>query len=106
MGVPVVTLRGDRHAARVGASLLGELGLTDLVADTVEAYVDTAVALAGDRARLSRWRRSLRPLMAASPLCDASGFARKVEATYRTIWRRWCAAPDGGDFPTECKHGL
>ncbi len=54
MGVPVVTLRGDRHAGRVGASLLTQIGLTDLIADSVEEYVEIAVALAGDPARLSR----------------------------------------------------
>jgi protein O-GlcNAc transferase len=94
MGVPVVTLRGDRHAGRVGASLLTQIGMSDLIADSVEAYVETAAALAGDPARLSELRHSLRPRMAASPLCDAPAFARKVEAAYRTMWQRWCAAPD------------
>jgi protein O-GlcNAc transferase len=90
MGVPVVTLRGDRHAGRVGASLLTQIGLTDLIADSVEAYVEMAVALAGDSARLADLRHSLRPRMAASSLCDAAGFARKVEDAYRTMWARWC----------------
>jgi predicted O-linked N-acetylglucosamine transferase (SPINDLY family) len=94
MGVPVVTLRGDRHAGRVGASLLAQVGLSDLIADSVEAYVATAAALAGDPLRLSELRHSLRPRMAASPLCDAPAFARKVEAAYRTMWQRWCEAPD------------
>jgi protein O-GlcNAc transferase len=35
----------------------------------------------------------LRARMAASPLCDAPSFARKVEATYRSIWRLWCEPP-------------
>jgi protein O-GlcNAc transferase len=94
MGVPVVSLRGDRHAGRVGASLLTQLGLTELIADSVEAYVETAVALAGNPARLKQLRHSLRPRMAASPLCDAPAFARKIEEAYHTMWQRWCAAPD------------
>jgi protein O-GlcNAc transferase len=94
MGVPVVTLRGDRHASRVGASLLTQIGLTDLIADSVEAYVETAVALAGNTARLADLRDVLRPRMAASPLCDAAGFARKIEQAYRTMWRHWCEAPE------------
>ena len=61
MGVPVVTLRGNRHAGRVGASLLTHVGLRDLIADSVDNYVETAVALGSDPARLSELRRSLRP---------------------------------------------
>jgi protein O-GlcNAc transferase len=90
MGVPVVALRGDRHAGRVSVSLLAAIGMNDLVADSVEAYVETAVALAGDPMRLSELRHSLRSHMAAAPLCDAAGFARKIEHAYHTMWQRWC----------------
>ncbi len=67
--------------------------MNDLVAGSVEEYVEIAVALAGDPTRLADLRRSLRPRVAASPLCDAPSFARKIEAAYRTMWRRWCDAP-------------
>jgi len=94
MGVPVVTLRGDRHAGRVGASLLTQIGLTEFIADSVEDYVATTAALAQDPARLVALRRSLRPRIQASPLCDAGAFARKIEAAFRMMWRRWCDAAD------------
>jgi predicted O-linked N-acetylglucosamine transferase (SPINDLY family) len=93
MGVPVVTLRGDRHAGRVGASLLGQVGLTDLIGNSVEEYVEIAHALAGNPARLNELRRALRPRLAASPLCDGGAFARKTEAAFRRMWQRWCEAP-------------
>jgi predicted O-linked N-acetylglucosamine transferase (SPINDLY family) len=93
MGVPVVTLRGDRHAGRVGASLLSQVGLNDLIADTVGEYVDIAVALASDRERLADLRRSLRSRMAVSPLCDGPAFARKLEAAFRRMWLGWCETP-------------
>ena len=93
MGVPVVTLEGDRHAARVGGSILRCVGLeAECVAATPAEYVAKAVALARDRARLAALRRELRPRLAASPLRDEAGFARAVETAYRAMWRRWCAA--------------
>src|SRR5215475_9946062 len=93
MGVPVITLRGYRHAGRVGASLLTQVGLTDLIADSIEEYVEIAVALAGDPRRLDELHRILRPRMAASPLGDEGAFASKMEAAFRTMWEHWCAAP-------------
>ena len=92
MGTPVVALRGDRHAARVGASLLSQVGLADLVADDLDGYIATAVALAADADRCSALRTSLRERVRASPLGDQAGFARTLEAAYRDMWRRWCAA--------------
>jgi protein O-GlcNAc transferase len=89
MGVPVVTLRGDRHRARVGASLLSQLGLTDWIADSSESYQDVAIRLAGDTRALTELRSSLRPRMQASSLCDSAAFARKMEAAYREMQRRW-----------------
>ena len=93
MGIPVVTLRGERHAARVGASLLGQAGLPDLIAGSVDGYVGIALALAADPERLRDLRRSLRQRVMASSLGDGNGFAHKMEAAFRTMWRNWCEAP-------------
>ncbi len=98
MGVPVVTLAGDRHAARMGASLLTRVGLPELIATTQTAYLEIAVSLAGDPARRDRLRSDLRPRMAASPLCDAFGLARCLETAYRVMWRRWCAGSAPASF--------
>jgi predicted O-linked N-acetylglucosamine transferase (SPINDLY family) len=80
MGVPVVTLAGDRPFARTGASVLAQVGLDECVAASGDAYVDAAVSLACDRARLAALRAGLRERMRASPLTDAAAFAREFEA--------------------------
>ena len=90
MGVPVVTLKADRHAGRVGASLLTTLGLEELIANTTQAYVAAVAAVAGDLDRLADMRAGLRQRLQASKLCDRAGFARDIEAAYREMWRRWC----------------
>ena len=90
MGVPMVTLIGDRHAARVGFDLLSQVGMAELAAPDIERYLATAVALAGDMPRLTQLRQELRSRMRASPLCDAPRFARAFEDGLRTMWREWC----------------
>ena len=92
MGVPVIALVGDFHAARVSASLLSAVGLADLAAPDHAAYVRSAAALAADPARLAQIRRTLRPAMAASPLCDAKGHAARFGQALRAMWRSWCDA--------------
>ncbi|QOJ01632.1 MAG: hypothetical protein HRU70_14545 [Phycisphaeraceae bacterium] len=92
MGVPVVTRRGDCHAGRVGASLLGAVGLGGLIAGTDDEYVEAARALVADRAGLRDVKASLRGRMASGPLCDGAGFARRFEGAVRGLWRRWCAS--------------
>jgi protein O-GlcNAc transferase len=90
MGVPVVSLIGERHAARVGFDLLSIVGVEALAAPSIDAYVATATALAEDRARLERLRGELRWRMSASPLGDAPRFARAFEAALRRMWHEWC----------------
>jgi predicted O-linked N-acetylglucosamine transferase (SPINDLY family) len=97
MGVPVVSLAGDSTPSRGGASLLGVVGLDDLVAGTPEEYLSKAHALASDRARLSALRGGMRDRMSASPLMDVARFTRDLEGAYRTMWRNWCRAGAGAD---------
>lgn len=92
MGVPVVTLVGQTVVGRAGLSQLSNLGLTEFVAESPEEFVRIAVETASDLKRLSELRRSLRARMERSPLMDAPRFARNMEAAYRTMWQRWCAA--------------
>lgn len=90
MGVPVVTLAGDRHVSRVGKSLLTYAGITELIAETPEAYVELATGLANDPGRLAALHRELRQRMAGSPLTDERRFVSALEDAYRRMWRRWC----------------
>lgn len=106
MGVPVVTLRGRWHAARVGASLLTAVGLPDLIADSVDDYVRIAVQLARDRVRLARLHRELRDRMAASPLGDARAHAGALGDALRRMWHDWCRTRQiPPDTPSSSRNG-
>ncbi|MBI1942452.1 MAG: tetratricopeptide repeat protein [Betaproteobacteria bacterium] len=86
MGVPVVSLAGDRHAARMGASLLHAMGLEQYLTHEVDAYIATSVRLAGNIEHLAELRRGLRERMRSSPLLDEQGFARVLERCYLELW--------------------
>ncbi|MCE7973110.1 MAG: hypothetical protein DYG92_02110 [Leptolyngbya sp. PLA1] len=90
MGVPVVTLAGDRHRARVGASLLTTIGLADFVALDEDDFVRRASALAADPPRRAALRTSLRTRMAGSALCNGRAYAHRFELAVRGMWREWC----------------
>ncbi len=87
MGVPVVTLAGTMHHARVGVSLMHAVGHGEWVASDEAAYVRVAAELALDVARRRALRAELRPRMAVSPLCDEAGFTRRFEAALLECWR-------------------
>lgn len=79
MGVPVLTLDGTSHRARVSKDILQRIGLGELVAADREDLAQRAAALAADPPRLRGIRLGLRERMRQSPLCDADGFARQIE---------------------------
>lgn len=87
MGVPVVAFAGDRHAARVGVSLLHAVGLDELVAKDVDGYVATAVRLAADTAKLTEFRASLRDRVRRSPLRDEAALTAAIENSYLEMWQ-------------------
>jgi hypothetical protein len=95
MGVPILTLAGNTHVSRVGASLLTQIGLTEWIASSEDEYRHKAVAFAADLDMVSRLRCELRRRVADSTLGDAVAFARDIEQAYRDAWTRWCAGEAG-----------
>jgi len=93
MGVPVITLLGDRHAGRVGATLLTAIGREEWIAGNADDYVAAAVALASDPVRLESLRSGLRGEMSRSLLLDHSGQAARFGAALRGAWRDRCRGP-------------
>jgi len=85
MGVPVITLRSDRHAGRVGASILTHLGERQWIASSPEQYLAAARQLASAPALIAANRLALRERLATSRLCDSSGFAANLEHVYREL---------------------
>ena len=92
MGVPVITRAGDRHASRVGVSLLHAVGRPEWIAPDDDAFARLAASLAADRDVLARERATLRERVRVSPLCDQPGFARRFGEAVRAAWREYCSS--------------
>lgn len=97
MGVPYVTWPGNMLVSRMGKAILDNVGLNELIADSAEAYVGLAVALANDRERLKGMRAGLREKMQGSPLMDAPRLARALETAFGEMWQRWVASTKVAD---------
>lgn len=93
MGVPTVTMDGDRITRRIGQALLHAAGQDHLIARDEDDYVAKVLAVVADLPALAALRRELRPALRRSRLCDGAAFTRDLEKAYRDMWQRWCAAP-------------
>lgn len=90
-GVPLLALRGESFAARVGASMLTVSGLDGLVADGHDAYREIALSFHRDRASLAAVRERLRKSNSTGRLFDMKLFARNLESLYQRMWSNHCA---------------
>jgi Predicted O-linked N-acetylglucosamine transferase, SPINDLY family len=91
MGVPVLSLRGDRFLSRTAGSIAHNAGLPDWVAADEDDYVAKAVAFTANLERLVALRAGLRQQVLASPLFDAPRFARNFEDALWGMWQRYQA---------------
>ena len=85
MGVPVVTLAGDKHVSRVGASLLTAVGHPEWIAATPDQYVAIASHLAKDPDARRSAHRELRHQMLESPLMQPKAFVQSLEDAYENM---------------------
>ena len=84
-GVPVVTLVGHTHNSRFGYSLLKNLQLEELCAQTLLEYVNICTELGGDRKRLLDYRQTLPRRFRQSPLMDEGGYMTELELLYEAL---------------------
>jgi len=88
-GLPVLTCAGQTFASRVGASLLTACGLPELIAANPREYLDLALALSADPARLAALRQRLENTRMRAPLFDTERFTRHIERAYDMAWERF-----------------
>lgn len=86
MGVPTVTLRGERLVRRVSASTVTVAGHPDWVAENASEYVEIAGRLLAERGT------ALRDQFLASHICDGKARTRAFENSIRNLWRAYCSA--------------
>jgi predicted O-linked N-acetylglucosamine transferase (SPINDLY family) len=90
-GLPLVTMAGDTFASRVAGSLLLNVGMKELITDSLETYQACALKLAGDK----NWRDGLRQRLIDhqidAPLWNSRAFTHNLETAYKIIYERWLA---------------
>jgi len=87
-GLPVLTLDGDRWAARTSASLLRNSHLREWVAHDTSHYVSRAVEILGDPTtprKLAETRRTMRNTLKRSSVCNTKSLAKNMERLYQQV---------------------
>lgn len=87
-GLPLLTCMGQAFAARVSASLLRAMDLSELITTTLTDYEKMAVELAQDGDRYREIRERLHGNRATKPLFDTARYARHLESAYTAIYER------------------
>jgi protein O-GlcNAc transferase len=95
-GVPVLMMAEPSFAGLYTRNILEASGLGELVTASPEAFVATALALAGDLPRLDALRQRVRPSFERGPVCDEAGFTRRVQAAFGEMFDLW-RAQQGAD---------
>ena len=90
MGVPILTLSGRGFASRVCGSLVRAAGLPELVCSTSEEYIERAVELGTDRAKLKRFKERLKAGRDSCVLFDTKSLMRHLKSLYEQMWEDFC----------------
>ncbi len=91
MGVPVLTVAGDRFCGRHAAAHLANGGYPEGVAASLGELIAKARSLAADPAGLAALRENLRDRLTASRLCDLPAFAANFYGALRSAWVERCS---------------
>ena len=86
MGVPVITLKGNRYLNHFGESINANLNMDDWIAENSKEYILKAIKFSADIDQLSKIRKNLRQEALQSPVFDAPRFAQHFS---EILWKMW-----------------
>tara|TARA_B110000438_G_scaffold303531_1_gene365443 strand:+ start:943 stop:2925 length:1983 start_codon:yes stop_codon:yes gene_type:complete len=86
MGVPVLTLKGNRYLFHFGESINFNLGMSEWVADNKEEYISKAIKFSSNLDELSKIRITLKEKALQSPVFNAPRFANNFSDL---LWKMW-----------------
>ena len=89
IGLPVVTLKGTHFASRASSSILGAMGLEELVCDDLVAYGELAVELVSDAEKLAALKEKTAANRETHPLFKSEDYCRFLEAGLLQAYEMW-----------------
>ena len=89
MGVPVLTLKGDRYLSHFGESINSNLNMLEWIAKDYDEYTSKANLFSSDLNNLSIIRKSLRKNAIKSPIFDDNDFAKNFSDMLWKIWKKY-----------------
>ena len=95
MGVPFITMKGDRFLARNGETIAVHAGLTPCIAVDADNYVEKARIFSTDLPGLARLRQRLRRQLLQSSLFDGKRFGKQFEQALVNMWMHKVGIDDG-----------
>jgi predicted O-linked N-acetylglucosamine transferase (SPINDLY family) len=90
MGIPILTLAGNRHASRIGQRLMTALNLSEWIAKDYQTFVKKAIQFSRDRTCLNTLRMNMRNRIIESGISNKKHYVNSLEHVYRNIWINWC----------------
>ncbi len=88
VGVPVVTIEGDRIAGRQSYAMLKHLGLDEFIAPDAPGYIQRAVSLAKDEPRCRAMRPMIRERYRLAPAARPGQLAADLAQLLRALAKR------------------
>ena len=84
-GLPVLTKIGESFSARVSASLLTSLGITELITHSQREYEEKALEIASNPETLKRLKDKVAKLRNKSPLYNSKLFTKDLEKKFKEL---------------------
>ena len=88
-GLPVLTKPGEGYTARMAASLLSSIDLSELVTHSLKEYESLALELATNPQRLSEIRNTLAENRLSTPLFNTALYTKHLENGYEQAYQRY-----------------